>query len=216
VTIRTVDAGGDKAIPGLSETGEANPFLGVRGLRLSLRRPDVFSTQMRALGRAATHGHLKVMFPMVTAPSEFAQARACFHRVVEDLRAEGMEARVPELGMMVEVPAAALAIADFAADFFSLGTNDLTQYVMACDRTNGAVSHLFDPLSRAMLELIQRVVGHGRASGKDVSICGDVAGDPRHTLTLLNCGVRELSMSPNALVAVKNTILKATLEARLV
>jgi phosphoenolpyruvate-protein phosphotransferase (PTS system enzyme I) len=216
VTIRTVDAGGDKPIPGLSETGEANPFLGVRGLRLSLRRPDVFSTQLRALGRAAVKGNLKIMFPMVTAPSEFAVARALVHRLVEDMQAEGLEARTPELGMMVEVPAAALTIADFPAAFFSIGTNDLTQYLMACDRTNGAVSHLVDPVSPAILELVRRVVGHGQASGKNVSLCGDIAGDPRHTLTLLNCGLREFSMSPNSLVAVKNAIFASPLEARVV
>jgi len=215
VTIRTVDAGGDKPIPGLSETGEANPFLGVRGLRLSLRRPDVFSTQLRALGRAAVRGNLKIMFPMVTAPSEFAAARALFYRVVEDMKAEGLEARAPELGMMVEVPAAALTIADFPAAFFSIGSNDLTQYVMACDRTNGAVSHLFDPVSPALLELIRRVVGHGRASGRNVSLCGDAAGDPRHTSTLLNCGLREFSINPNALEAVKNAIFENLSEARL-
>jgi phosphoenolpyruvate-protein phosphotransferase (PTS system enzyme I) len=216
VTIRTVDAGGDKPIPGLSETGEANPFLGVRGLRLSLRRPDVFSTQLRALGRAAVKGNLKIMFPMVTAPSEFAVAQTLFHRVVEELKAKGMEARAPELGMMVEVPAAALTIADFPAAFFSIGTNDLTQYVMACDRTNGALSHLFDPVSPALLELIRRVVGHGQASGKNVSLCGDIAGDPRHTSTLLKCGLREFSMSPNSLVAVKNAIFASPSEARIV
>src|ERR1700722_15211453 len=104
VTIRTLDAGGDKSLRGVSETGEANPFLGLRGLRLSLRRPQVFATQLRALGRAAVLGDLKAMFPVVTAPHEFAAANALFHRVVEDMRAEGLEARVPELGMMVEVP----------------------------------------------------------------------------------------------------------------
>ena len=108
MTIRTLDAGGDKAFRGLSETGEANPFLGLRGLRLSLRRPDVFTTQLRALARAAVVGDLKVMLPMVTAPHEFVAASALFHRAVETLRGEGAEARTPELGMMVEVPAAAL------------------------------------------------------------------------------------------------------------
>ena len=216
VTIRTLDAGGDKPIRGVSETGEANPFLGLRGLRLSLRRPQIFATQLRALGRAAVLGDLKVMFPMVTTPREFVAAQTLFHRIVEDMRAAGLAARVPELGMMVEVPAAALTIADFPAAFFSIGANDLTQYVMACDRANGAVSDLFDPTNAAVLELIRRVVDHGRASGKPVSLCGDVAGDPRRVITLLSCGLRELSMSPNSLAAVKSAILENPLEARLV
>jgi phosphoenolpyruvate-protein phosphotransferase (PTS system enzyme I) len=214
VTIRTVDAGGDKAIRGLSEAGEANPFLGLRGLRLSLRRPETFKTQLRALARAAAVGNLKVMFPMVTAPHEFAAARALFDRIVDDLKAERREARAPELGMMVEVPAAALTIADFPAAFFSIGTNDLAQYVMACDRTNGAVSHLFDPMNPAVIELIRRVVDHGRASGKAVSLCGDVASDPRHVLTLLDCGLRELSMSPSSLAAVKAAVTASAQEAK--
>jgi phosphotransferase system enzyme I (PtsI) len=116
--------------------------------------------------------------------------------------------------MMVEVPAAALTIADFPAAFFSIGANDLAQYVLACDRTNGALGDLFDPMHPAILELIRRVVDHGRASGKGVSLCGDVAGDPRHVLTLLGCGLRELSMSPNALAAVKSMILGGSSEAR--
>jgi len=216
VSIRTLDAGGDKPIRGVSEAGEANPFLGLRGLRLSLRRPQVFAAQLRALGRAAVLGDLKVMFPMVTTPDEFVAAQALFRRTVEDLQAAGLEARLPELGMMVEVPAAALTIADFPAAFFSIGANDLAQFVAAADRANGAVSHLLDPTSPAMLELIRRVVDHGRATGKGVSLCGDVAGDAGRVLTLLNCGLRELSMSPSSLTAVKSAILESPQEAPLV
>jgi phosphotransferase system enzyme I (PtsI) len=174
----------------------------------------VFTTQLRALARAAVVGDLKVMLPMVTAPHEFVAASALFHRAVETLRGEGAEARTPELGMMVEVPAAALTIGEFPAAFFSIGTNDLTQYVLACDRGNGAVSALFDPMSRAVLELVQRVVDHGLASGKSVSLCGDVAGDPRHVSALLKCGLRELSMSPSALAAVRGAIVAGSSEAR--
>jgi phosphotransferase system enzyme I (PtsI) len=193
VTIRTVDAGGDKTIGGLSDEGEANPFLGVRG-----PRPP-----------AAVNGRLKVMFPMVTIPSEFEAAKAMFHRVVETLKAEGRDARAPELGMMVEVPAAALTIADFDAAFFSIGANDLTQFVMACDRDNGAVSHLYDPMNPAVVELVRRVADHGRARGRPVSLCGDLAGDPEHTHALLQYGLRELSMNPNSLSAVKSAILRS-------
>jgi phosphotransferase system enzyme I (PtsI) len=214
VVIRTLDAGGDKPILGLSEPREANPFLGLRGLRLSLSRPEIFATQLRALGRAALLGNLKVMFPMVTTPGEFIAAQAIFHRVVAELKAEGVAARVPELGMMVEVPAAALTIAEFPAAFFSIGANDLTQYVMACDRANGAVNHLFDADSPAVGELVRRVVDHGRRAGKGVSLCGDVAGEPRHVSILLDWGVRELSMSPSALAAVKRAIDERSLETR--
>jgi len=213
VTIRTVDAGGDKPIRGLSEAGEANPFLGLRGLRLSLKRPAIFATQLRALARAAALGDLKVMFPMVTAPREFAAAQALLLRVVDDLSAEGKAARAPELGMMVEVPAAALTVADFPAAFYSIGDNDLAQYVAAADRANGAVSGLLDPTGPAMLELIRRVVDHGRASGRRVSLCGDAAGDPSRIPALLACGLREFSVSPGALAAAKAAIL-ASEEAR--
>jgi phosphotransferase system enzyme I (PtsI) len=215
VTIRTVDAGGDKAIPGLSEAGEANPALGLRGLRLSLRRVDMFTRQLRALARAAVHGPLKVMFPFVTAPCEFEAARALFHQAVAALRAERLEARLPELGMMVEIPVAALTLQRFDAGFFSIGANDLAQFVMACDRANGTVSALYDPMHPAMLELVRRVVDDAQVLGRSVSLCGDVAGDPAQTLALLACGLRELSMSANALAAVKGVLLDSK-EPRLV
>lgn len=206
VTIRTLDAGGDKPILGLTRDGEDNPFLGVRGLRLSLRRPDVFRVQLRALARAAGHGNLKVMFPMVTVPDEFEAARASFREVVDDLRAEGIEAALPALGIMVEVPAAALRIADFDADFFSIGSNDLTQYVTACSRGEPELAALFDPLDPAVLELIARVVAHGRDAGREVSLCGDMAGEPRCLDALLRCGLRTLSVAPGRLAATKAAI----------
>ena len=214
-TIRTLDAGGDKSIKGMSEEGEANPVLGVRGLRLSLRRPDIFMPQLRALGRAAMYGRLKVMFPMVTTPAEFEAARTLFRQAVAASQAEGRDARMPELGMMVEVPAAALRIEDFDAAFFSIGANDLTQFVMACDRGNGAVSHLYDALNPAVIELVRRVADHGRASGREVTLCGDAASDPAHALALLRFGLRGLSVSPNALAAVKRAIRECP-EARVV
>jgi phosphotransferase system enzyme I (PtsI) len=215
VTIRTLDAGADKAIPGFSEWGEANPALGLRGLRLSLRRPDAFTTQLRALARAAVNGDLKVMFPIVTAPHEFDAARTLFERVVAALKSQGRDARLPELGMMVEVPAAALTLSRFDAAFFSIGANDLAQFILACDRANGAVSGLFDPMHPAVVELIGRIVEGAQARGRNVSLCGDVAGDPARTLALLKCGLREFSMSANALAAVKGALLESA-EARLV
>lgn len=206
VTIRTFDAGGDKPVPGFTIDGEANPFLGVRGLRLCLARPEIFSVQLRALARAAVQGNLRVMFPMVTAPHEFESGRKLFAEVVQRLQAEGIAAMLPELGIMVEVPAAALAIATFKASFFSIGSNDLAQYVLACDRSNGALAPLMDPLNPALLELIARTAEHGRRAGTSVSLCGDMAGDPRCLPALLNCGLRELSVNASALAQIKQTI----------
>jgi phosphotransferase system enzyme I (PtsI) len=206
VTIRTFDAGGDKPVPGFTADGEANPFLGVRGLRLCLARPDIFAVQLRALGRAAVRGNLKVMFPMVTTPEELEAGRKCFVDAVEQLHTEGVAAMLPELGMMVEVPAAALTIDRFNSAFFSIGSNDLAQYVTACDRSNGSLAKLIDPLHPAVLELIGRTAEHGKRAGIAVSLCGDMAGDPRCIPALLSCGLRELSVNPSALGEVKQTI----------
>jgi len=206
VTIRTFDAGGDKPVPGLTVDGEANPFLGVRGLRLCLVRPDIFSVQLRALARAAVRQNLKVMFPMVTTPGELEAARKLFVEAVDNLRAEGIPSALPEIGIMVEVPAAGLAIEQFDASFFSIGSNDLAQYLTACDRTNGALATLIDPLQPAMLNLIRHIADYGRRAGRGVSLCGDMGGDPRCVPSLLACGLRELSVNPSALALVKETI----------
>jgi phosphotransferase system enzyme I (PtsI) len=206
VTIRTFDAGGDKPVPGFTPLGEANPFLGVRGLRLCLARPEVFAVQLRALARAAVHGNLKVMFPMVTVPEEFDAARQLFVDVVASLQAQGIAAALPELGIMVEVPAAALTVERFHAAFFSIGSNDLAQYVTACDRTNGALDKLCDPLHPGVLELIRRTAEYGRRAGIVVSLCGEMAGDRRCVPALLSCGLRELSVNPSSLAQVKQAI----------
>jgi len=206
VTIRTFDAGGDKPVPGFTLDGEANPFLGVRGLRLCLARPDVFTVQLRALARAAVRGNLKVMFPMVTSADELEAGRKLFAEIVQRLQVDGIDAMLPELGIMVEVPAAALAIASFKASFFSIGSNDLAQYVLACDRSNGALAPLMDPLHPALLELIARTAEHGRRAGISVSLCGDMASDPRCLPALLNCGLRELSVNASALAQIKRTV----------
>ncbi|MCP1903028.1 phosphotransferase system enzyme I (PtsI) [Bradyrhizobium sp. USDA 4524] len=206
VTIRTFDAGGDKPVLGFTVDGEANPFLGVRGLRLCLARPEIFAVQLRALARAAVRGNLKVMFPMVTSADELEAGRKLFADVVQRLQADGIAAMLPELGIMVEVPAAALAVSSFKAAFFSIGSNDLAQYVLACDRSNGALAPLVDPLHPAVLELIARTAEHGRRAGISVSLCGDMAGDPRCLPALLNCGLRELSVNASALAQIKHTI----------
>jgi phosphoenolpyruvate-protein phosphotransferase (PTS system enzyme I) len=206
VTIRTFDAGGDKPVLGFTVAGEANPFLGVRGLRLCLARPEIFTVQLRALARAAVRGNLKVMFPMVTTPDELEAGRRLFVDAVGELQAEGVAAVFPEVGIMVEVPAAALTIEQFSAPFFSIGSNDLAQYVTACDRTNGALASLIDPLHPAVLDLIKHVAASGKRAGASVSLCGDMAGDPRCIPALLACGLRELSVNPSALALVKQTI----------
>jgi phosphotransferase system enzyme I (PtsI) len=207
VTIRTLDAGGDKPIPGLTRLGETNPFLGVRGVRLSLRRPDVFRVQLRALARAAPAGNLKVMIPMVTTAEEMRRCGALLNEAVAGLRGEGRKAELPPLGMMVEVPAAALSIEDFDVDFYSIGSNDLLQYVAAASRDDPELAELARP-SRALLSLVRAVVDRARSTGREVSLCGDLGGDPKHIPALLDQGLRTLSVAPAALASVKATIAR--------
>jgi phosphotransferase system enzyme I (PtsI) len=208
VTIRTLDAGGDKPIVGLTIPGESNPFLGVRGIRLSLARPDIFSVQLRALVRAAADGPLQVMLPMVTVPEELEAARALLDAAVADVAARGEPARLPPLGMMVEVPAAALAIDRFDAAFYSIGSNDLTQYVTASARDIAAVAPLADARNPAVLRLIADVAAHGERVGREVCLCGDAAGDPAMVPALLEAGLTSLSMAPNAVALVKAAIAR--------
>ena len=206
VTVRTLDAGGDKPVPGLTIEGESNPFLGLRGVRLSLSRPEVFATQLRALARAAAGGALKVMLPMVTKPEELDETRRILSDEVRALRAAGIDAAMPRLGMMVEVPAAALTIEAFDADFFSIGTNDLTQYVLAAGRDSSAVANLLDPLHPAVLELIARVAAACDRAGREVSVCGEMAAQPECLRALLDGGIRAVSVPPAALAATKATV----------
>jgi phosphotransferase system enzyme I (PtsI) len=207
VTIRTLDAGGDKPIAGLTQQGDINPFLGVRGVRLSLRHLDVFRQQLRALARAATVGNLKVMIPMVTVPKELDQCRVLFEQALEALHREGRHAKMPPLGMMVEVPAAALTIEDFNADFFSIGSNDLIQYVAAASRDEPQLADLAQP-SRAVFNLIRHVVEYADGAGREASLCGDLAGDPEQVAALLDQGLRIFSVAPGALGPVRAAIAR--------
>jgi phosphoenolpyruvate-protein phosphotransferase (PTS system enzyme I) len=207
VTIRTLDAGGDKPIPDYTVV-ENNPFLGMRGLRLSLAKPDIFKVQLRALARAAFHGQLKVMFPMVTLPSELEQAKQLFLEQIELLRASNIPCAVPALGMMVEVPAAALRIADFKADFFSVGSNDLIQYVMAAGRDTSGLAHLQDGLNPAVLELIERVAKYGSSQGIEVSVCGEMVSQAKVIPALLDMGIKTLSVLASSLASVKVELAK--------
>ena len=206
VTIRTLDVGGDKPISGYTVEGEIDSFLGQRGLRLSLEHEAVFRVQLRALARAAHGGPLKIMLPMVTIPAEFERARAILESEVEALQRDDIDAALPSLGMMVEVPAAALRVGDFDADFFSIGSNDLTQYTMAVSRDNEAVFDLYDATNPAVLDLIGQIVATANVKGKEVSLCGDIASDPQGLICLLDLGLRSLSVAPSALGRVKQAI----------
>ena len=204
VTIRTLDIGGDKPVAGLTPAGERNPFLGQRGVRLTLAHRDVFITQLRALARAAIHGELKVMVPMITVASEYEATAKLLDEVLADLAREGIEAKRPPLGIMVEVPAVAVAPALLAsAAFFSIGSNDLTQYVMAAARDETSVAALGDPAHPAILALIANVARYGREHGIQVSLCGDMASEPRHLPALIAAGLRTLSVAPAAIARVK-------------
>jgi phosphoenolpyruvate-protein phosphotransferase (PTS system enzyme I) len=214
VTIRTLDAGGDKPIPGLTIEGESNPFLGVRGIRLSLAKPSVLRTQLRALCRAAAHGAVEIMLPMVAVPDELATARLYLDEEVSALRAEGIACRRPPLGIMVEVPAAAIAVDKFDADFFSIGSNDLTQYVMAAARDVGAVATLNDPTNAAVLRLITQVAAHGHATARKVSLCGDAGSQPNLIPRLLQAGLRALSVATPAIARTKAAIAAVDLRER--
>lgn len=202
--IRTLDAGGDKKLPYLDQGVEANPFLGWRAVRLCLDRPALFKTQLRAIARVAAIFPVKVMFPMVATLEEWRGAS----RLLAEAQAEvGTLARI-ETGIMVEIPSAALCAAQFAAevDFFSIGTNDLTQYTLAAERGNPRVAALNDALHPAVLNLIQRVVEAGHAQGKWVGVCGELAGDVLAIPLLAGLGIDELSVSAPSIPRVKQAI----------
>jgi phosphoenolpyruvate-protein phosphotransferase/dihydroxyacetone kinase phosphotransfer subunit len=207
--VRTLDVGADKPLAYLPRPPEANPFLGVRGIRLALAEPELLSTQLRAILRVAVEFPLKVMFPMVATLEELRRAEGLVRQAREELAGRGapMADRI-DVGMMVEVPAAALGAERFApeVDFFSIGTNDLSQYTMAADRGNEHVAALADALEPAVLRLIGQVVDAAEAHGKWVGVCGELAGDPLATPVLVGLGVRELSMSPPSIPSVKQAV----------
>jgi phosphotransferase system enzyme I (PtsI) len=206
VTIRTVDAGGDKPVPGFT-VEEGNPFLGLRGIRLSLARPDIFRIQIRALLRAAPHGNLKIMFPMIATSAEYESAAVLFAEERAALAARGIAQKMPPLGIMVEVPSVAIAPEAFTGvAFLSIGSNDLTQYVMAAARDNAAVAHLNSVRHPAVLRLIASVAAFGRETGIVVSLCGDAGGDPASIPSLLEAGLRDLSVAPAQLAMAKAAI----------
>ena len=209
VIIRTIDLGGDKLSHVLDTTPESNPFLGWRGIRVSLDTPELFRTQLRAILRAGARGEVRILLPMISSLDELRRVRTRLEEVKTELRTEGREFDEDcLLGVMVEVPSVALMIDQFAAevDFFSLGTNDLTQYTLAVDRSTARVADLYDPFHPAVLRLIEMVARSGHKNEVAVSICGEMAGDPLATVLLMGFGIEQLSMSPGLIPEVKEVI----------
>jgi phosphocarrier protein FPr len=213
--LRTLDVGADKPLPYLPSRPEANPFLGVRGIRLGLDQQDLLETQLRAALRAAAKYPLKVMFPMVATLAEYREALSVLMRAREQVERAGESAGRMDVGIMVEVPAAALAAHAFApeVDFFSIGTNDLTQYTLAAERGNERVAHLADALHPSVLRLIQAVTESAEAHGKWVGVCGELAAEPLAVPALVGLGVTELSVNPPAIPTVKEAVRQVDSEA---
>ncbi len=206
--IRTLDIGGDKTVPYLSLPKEENPFLGVRGIRLCLRQPELFIPQLRAIYRASATGPVKIMFPMVATLDELREAKALAERVRKEMGVAPVE-----IGIMIEVPAAALMAPELIqeADFFSIGTNDLAQYVYAMDRMHPVLTKQVDALHPAVLRMIDMAARAANAAGKWVGVCGGVAGDPRGAVILTGLGVAELSMSLPSVAAIKAKLRNVSL-----
>ena len=214
VVIRTLDSGGDKMIGEQSSLGEKNPLLGWRAVRYCLDRRDVFRTQLRALLRAGTAGDLRIMFPMISCVEELDAV----YEALEEAKAELERGCVPfardcKCGVMIEIPAAAVCADLLAAkaDFMSIGTNDLTQYTMAVDRENAKVAHLFDCFNPAVLRLVKATLDAGKAAGVEVSMCGEMAGDPEAVFLLMGMGLRNFSMSSAAIPQVKALVRMVSL-----
>ena len=199
--IRTLDLGGDKVLPYMPLPSEENPALGLRGIRLTLSQPDLFKIQLRALLRASTEGDIRIMLPMVSSLDEVRQTKEMLQCCATDLAAEGVPFRMPKLGVMIETPAAVFMAEELAreTDFFSIGTNDLVQYLLAADRGNNAVSYLYSAIHPAVLKAIRMVVeGAHRAKGEDfpIEVCGEAASQRESIAALWECGIRQFSVSP--------------------
>lgn len=214
VTIRTLDLGADKQVDGMRPGAPeaANPALGLRAVRLCLREPQLFKTQLRAILRASAFGRVRMMVPMVAVQDELVQVRHFLAQCHAELDASGIkyDSNMP-VGAMIEVPAAAVCADLFArqADFLSIGTNDLIQYTIAIDRIDDEVSYLYDPVHPAVLRLIQTVIRAGHHTGIPVAMCGEMAGDARYTRLLLGLGLREFSVHPGALLEVKQMVVES-------
>lgn len=212
VTIRTFDLGADKTVDGgrnMTQTVSTNPALGLRAIRLCLNQPNMFRTQLRAILRASAYGKIKIMFPMIASLPELIQAQSILQQCKQELDKEGLEYdNQIETGAMVEIPSSAICAEMFAkhVDFLSIGTNDLIQYTLAVDRIDDQVNYLYDPLNPAVLRLVHMTLEAGKKYNIPVSMCGEMAGDPRYTRLLLAMGLEHFSMHPNALLEVKQVI----------
>ena len=210
VTIRTVDVGADKPLDDTRhDAAHLNPALGLRAIRWSLADPSMFLTQLRAILRAAAHGKVHLLIPMLTHASEIRQTLQLIEQARQELDRKAMVYGPVRLGAMIEIPAAALSLRLFLKhfDFLSIGTNDLIQYTLAIDRADESVAHLYDPLHPAVLRLVADTIATARAQGKGVSVCGEMAGDVTMTKLLLGLGLRSFSMHPSQVLAVKQRIL---------
>ncbi|KLU18817.1 phosphoenolpyruvate-protein phosphotransferase, partial [Proteus mirabilis] len=212
VIIRTMDIGGDKDLPYMNLPKEENPFLGWRAIRICLDRKEILHSQLRAILRASAFGKLRIMFPMIISVEEIRALKAELEILKSQLREENKAFDESiEVGVMVETPAAAVMARHMAkeVDFFSIGTNDLTQYTLAVDRGNELISHLYNPMSPAVLNLIKQVIDASHAEGKWTGMCGELAGDERATLLLLGMGLDEFSMSAISIPRIKKVIRNA-------
>jgi len=205
VTMRSLDVGGDKSLP-YFPIKEENPFLGWRGIRVTLDHPEIFLLQTRAMLKASAGlNNLRILLPMISGTRELEEALHLIHRAWGEVRDEGTDVEMPPVGVMIEVPAAVYLTRELArqVDFLSVGSNDLTQYLLAVDRNNPRVADLYDYLHPAVLEALQRVVREAHEEGKPVSICGEMAGDPGAAILLLAMGFDSLSMNATNLPKVK-------------
>lgn len=215
VVIRTLDLGADKMGHRPQPEREHNPFLGLRSIRLSLRNLDLFRPQLRAILRAAVHGDVRVMFPLITTIGELRQAKMLLNVVAEDLKEAGVPCRTDiPIGMMLEVPAAVVMLENFVreVDFLSIGTNDLAQYTLAVDRSNEYVADLYQSSDPAVLRLIQRSIDVAGEYQTPIAVCGEMSSNPGRALLLLGMGVRNISVPPSALPSVKKAIRSVTIE----
>ena len=216
VIIRTLDIGADKQVDYFGLDKEENPAMGYRAIRICLDRTDIFKTQLRALYRASYYGNIAIMFPMIISVDEVLKIKGIVAEVKKELDAEGLPYREVELGIMIETPAAVMMTEELAkeVDFFSVGTNDLTQYTLAIDRQNPKLDNIYDSHHPAIMKMLQMIVDNGHAGGCWVGICGELGADTTLTETFLRMGFDELSVSPSMVLSVREEIRKTDLSSQ--